>query len=112
VLSADVWCPGEELTDANGQVRPEFIWAALDCPGVIGALRDAVPGDTRYVLGRLAARQLRPVKGGEPLVVVGWRLAAQGRKILAGSALFTASGQAVAAAQATWISARPAAGFP
>jgi hypothetical protein len=62
--------------------------------------------DTWYVLGRLAARELGPVKGGEPHVVVGWRLAAQGRKILAGSALFTASGQAVAAAQATWIRLR------
>ena len=105
-LSADVWCPGEELTDADGQVRPEFIWAALDCPGVIGALRDAALDDTRCVLGRLAARQLGPVKGGEPLVVAGWLLASQGRKILAGSALFTASGQPVAAAQATWIRLR------
>ena len=48
-------------------------------------------------------RQLGAIKAGEPYVVVGWSLAAQGRKILAGSALFTASGQAVAMAQATWI---------
>jgi hypothetical protein len=35
--------------------------------------------------------------------VVGWRLAADGRKLLAGSALFTATGQAVGVARATWI---------
>ncbi len=51
-------------------------------------------------------RQLGAIKAGEPNVVVGWSLAAQGRKILAGSALFTASGQAVAMAQATWIRLR------
>jgi hypothetical protein len=105
-LWADVWCPGEDLAGAHGQVRPEFIWAALDCPGGIAALQDAVPDGTPYLLGRLAARQLGEVKAGEPHVVVGWRLAAQDRKVLAGSALFTASGQAVGVAQATWIRLR------
>jgi hypothetical protein len=105
-LSADVWYPGEELADAGGSVRPEFIWAALDCPGGIGALPDAVSDGTPFLLGRLAARQLGPVRAGEPHVVVGWRLAAEGRKILAGSALFTASGQAVGMARATWIRLR------
>jgi hypothetical protein len=109
-LSADVWCPGEDLAGADGQVRPEFIWAALDCPGGIAAVQDAVADRIPYLLGRLAARQLGEVKAGEPHVVVGWRLAAQDRKILAGSALFTASGQAVGVAQATWIRLRCHAG--
>ena len=111
-LSADLWYPGEELADASGQIRPEFIWAALDCPGGIGALRDAVPDGAPYLLGRLAARQTCEVKAGEPHVVAGWRLAAEGRKITAGSALFTARGQAVAVAQATWIRLRCPAGPP
>jgi hypothetical protein len=55
------------------------------------------------VLGRFAARQLGPVRAGEPHVVAGWRLAAEGRKLLAGSALFTATGKAVGVARATWI---------
>jgi hypothetical protein len=105
-LSADVWYPGEELAGANGEIRPEFMWAALDCPGGIGALWDAVSDGTQYLLGRLAVRQLGASKAGEPHVVVGWRLAGQGPKILAGSALFTASGQAVGVAQATWIRLR------
>jgi len=79
------------------------MWAALDCAGGIGAFGDAVPEGTPFLLGRLRARQAGEVKAGEPYVVVGWRLAAQGRKVLAGSALFAASGQAIGIAQATWI---------
>jgi hypothetical protein len=105
-LSADAWCPDEKLTGADGHVGPEFIWAALDCAGGVGALGDAVPGHPPFVLGRLAARQLGEVKAGEPHVVVGWRLKEEGRKMLAGSALFTAAGQPVAVAQATWIRLR------
>jgi hypothetical protein len=104
-LSADVWYPGAELT-TNGHVRPEFMWAALDCAGGIGATGDAVPGRAPFVLGRLSARQIGEVHAGEPHVVLGWRLAVEGRKMLAGSALFTASGQPVAVAQATWIRLR------
>lgn len=102
-LSADVWYPGSELTSTNGHVRPEFMWAALDCAGGIGAIGDVVPGRAPFVLGRLSARQIGEVSAGEPHVVLGWRLAVEGRKMLAGSALFTASGQPVAVAQATWI---------
>jgi hypothetical protein len=46
------------------------------------------------------------LRAGEPHVVLGWRLAVEGRKVLAGSALFTASGQPVAVAEATWIRLR------
>ena len=106
-LSADAWYPGESLAQPGGDVAPEFVWAALDCAGAIGAigaLGDATaPDGPPYVLGRFAARQLGPVRTGEPHVVTGWRLAAEGRKLLAGSALFTATGQAVGVARATWI---------
>jgi hypothetical protein len=43
-LSADLWYPAADLTSANGHVRPEFIWAALDCAGGIGAIGDAIMG--------------------------------------------------------------------
>jgi hypothetical protein len=105
-LSADVWYPDQELTGANGHIQPEFIWAALDCAGGVGALEDAVPERAPFLLGRMAARQIGEVKAGQPHVVVGWRVAQQDRKMLAGSALFTASGQVVGVAQATWIRLR------
>jgi hypothetical protein len=102
-LSADAWHPDEALAQPDGELAPEFVWAALDCAGAIGALGDAAPEGPPYVLGRFAARHLGPVRTGEPHVVAGWRLAAEGRKLLAGSALFTATGQAVGVARATWI---------
>ena len=94
-LSADAWYPSEPLAQPGGDLAPEFVWAALDCAGAIGALGGAVPDGPPYVLG--------PVRAGEPHVVTGWRLAAEGRKLLAGSALFTATGKAVGVARATWI---------
>jgi hypothetical protein len=102
-LSADVWYPDQALAESDGHVRPEFVWAALDCAGGIGALGDAVPAGQPFVLGRLSARQLAPVNSGQPHVVVGWRLGRDGRKATAGSALFTATGQVVGVARATWI---------
>jgi hypothetical protein len=101
-LSADLWYPDASLAGPDGHVRPEFVWAALDCPGAIGAIGDT-PGAPAYLLGRFSARQTGPVKTGEPHVVAGWRLGEDGRKLLAGSALFTATGQLAALARATWI---------
>jgi hypothetical protein len=109
-LSADIWYPDESLARSDGEVRPEFVWAALDCAGGVGALWDTAPNSPPSVLGRLSVRQHGPVRAGEPHVVVGWRLADQGRKMLAGSALFTAGGQAVGVASATWIRLSPPAG--
>jgi len=102
-LYADAWSPDGTLARPDGSLAPEFVWAALDCAGGIGALGDAAPDGPPYVLGRFAARQFGPVLAGQPHVVAGWRLARDGRKLLAGSALFTATGQAVAVARATWI---------
>src|SRR5262249_58712596 len=90
----------EPLARRDGSLAPEFVGAALDGAGGIGALGDAAPDGPPYVLGRFAARQLGPVPVGEPHVVAGWRLARDGRKLLAGSALFTATGQAVGGGRA------------
>jgi hypothetical protein len=104
-LSADVWYPDKSLARQDGHLRPEFVWAALDCAGAIGAIGDA-PGAPAYVLGRFSARQTGPVKIGEPHVVAGWHLGQEGRKLLAGSVLFTAAGQVAGLARATWIRLR------
>jgi hypothetical protein len=65
------------------------------------------PLDPPYVLGRLAARVDAPVRVGDPYVVVGWRIAVEGRKLLAGSALYEANGGPVAVARATWVQLAP-----
>jgi hypothetical protein len=92
-LVASPWTPGPE-------VRPELVWAALDCPSgwaVDDFQREGV------LLGRMAAEIDRLPASGEPHVIVGWRVGEDGRKRFAGSALLTGEGEALARARSTWI---------
>ncbi len=101
-IVAAPWTPNASLTDADGAVRPEFVWAALDDAGAWALIRDPSVGPP-VVLGRLAATLLAPVLGGEPCVVIGWPLGEDGRKHYSGTALFSAEGQLRAFARATWV---------
>ena len=93
------WVPDGTLADERGFVRPEFLWAALDCPGYF-----ATPMAGRLaLLGELAACVERPLRVGEPCVVVGWEKSSEGRKHQAGTALIGPEGDVVARALATWI---------
>jgi hypothetical protein len=92
-LVASPWTPG-------GDVRPELVWAALDCPSgwaVDDFQREGV------LLGRMAAEIDRLPTPGEPHVVLGWRVGEDGRKRQAGSALLTADGEVLARARSTWL---------
>lgn len=102
-VAADSWTPAADLAGADGEVRPEFVWAALDCSGGVGSwLSDPVDGNP-FVLGRMAVTIAAPVRAGEPHAVVGWRAGRDGRKVTAGSAIFTAGGELAGLARATWI---------
>jgi hypothetical protein len=96
---AAVWRPDTGLADADGRVRGEFLWAALDCPGYF-AVEEACG---RALLGRLGARLVSRPRAGEPLIVTAWSIDRDGRKHRAGSALHDRDGRLVAAAVATWI---------
>jgi hypothetical protein len=96
-LVAATWTPRE------GEVGPEFVWASLDCPG---AYATGAMGRGTIVLGRLAARVERIPHPDEPCVVVGWPLGSDGRKHYAGTALYTADGELLGVARATWIEPR------
>ena len=96
------WTPHESLAGADGTVRPEFIWAALDDAGAWAFyLQDT--SNWPLLLGRMAARVVEPVPAGEPLIVAGWPLGRDGRKFYSGTALFAADGRPLACARATWI---------
>jgi len=96
---AAIWRPDASLVGSDGEIRPEFLWAALDCPGYW-----AVAGQAGIaVLGRLAARIEVGSVPAEPLIVTGWPIRSEGRKHEAGTALHDASGRLLAAAAATWI---------
>ncbi len=100
-IVAAPWMPDASLADAKGTVRPEFVWAALDCPGWFAFFTE-LP-ERPVVLGRLAAKLNAPVRPGERCVVTGWPLGEEGRKLYSGTALFSADGELRAFAKATWI---------
>ena len=98
------WRPDDSVADGAGIVRPEFIWAALDCSG---GCRVANPRSTPpVVLARLAVDLHRPVCARRPYVVTAWPLEQDGRKRAAGTALFTEDGELCADARALWIELR------
>jgi hypothetical protein len=104
-LVASPWRPGADLAAADGTVRPEFAWAALDCPGAWVWLAEL---SRPLVLGRLAAVIDLPVIAGRLHVVGAWRLGREGRKYYSGSTIWRADGTVVARARATWIEIDPA----
>ena len=101
-LVAATWTPDASLVGANGKVRPEFMTAALDCPGYFAARSDGVP----MLLGEFTAHVDRCVHIDEPCIVIGWKIAAAGRKYQVGTALFDEDGEPCARALALWIEPR------
>jgi hypothetical protein len=104
------WTPGSSVAAADGRVRPEVVWAALDCPSGIAAGEDAgLPADTAALLGRMTASVTARPRPGEGCRVVAWPLARDGRKLAAGSALLGPDGAVLATARTLWITVpRPA----
>jgi len=82
------------------EVSPEVVWAAIDCAGAYAV---GGPGRGEVLLGRMAAEIRRLPEEGEPCIVAAWPLGEDGRKLLAGTALFSAEGELIALARQTWI---------
>jgi hypothetical protein len=95
------WKPDASLADDSGNVRSEFLWSALDCTGGFAVLPS--PDGIAIVLGELCATIVAQLAPGERCVVIGWPLGVEGRKRLAGSAVYAASGRLIAKARAVWI---------
>jgi hypothetical protein len=89
---AATWTPAE--------VRPELVWAALDCPGAIAV---GFPDRGETLLGRFAVTIDELPQTGERCVVLAWPLGEDGRKLYAATALFGEDGRPLARARATWI---------
>jgi hypothetical protein len=95
------WTPDESLGDGSGQVRPECVWAALDCPtyAPVGNATHRPP----MVLARLTARLGCSVNTGERHALLSWPLEVDGRKRHAACALFDSDGRLLCASRALWI---------
>jgi hypothetical protein len=97
---ASPWTPLPWTADESGHVRPEFVWAVLDCPTYFALYPDELP---MSVLAQLTARIDAPVVAGEEQVVMAWPIGKDGRKHHAGSAVLTADGEILAAGRALLI---------
>lgn len=98
-LVAAPWVPDPSLDRGDGKVRPEFMSAALDCPGFYAVSLD----DRMMLLGEITVRVNRLVHVGERCIVAGWRIASDGRKHTAGTAVFDENRQLCASARAVWV---------
>jgi hypothetical protein len=104
MFAAD-WMPDESLDDGSGHVRPECVWAALDCPTSAPVANFA--SGPAMVLARLTARLGCSVVTGERHAILSWPLAVDGRKHVGACALFDSAGRLLCASQALWIEVRP-----
>lgn len=101
---AATWLPDDDLTEDDGLVAKEFLWAALDCPSYF-----ALPAANTLMalLGRMTAEIRERPRAGEPLTVAAWAVGAEGRKHAARSALYGADGRLIAKAHCLWIELKP-----
>jgi hypothetical protein len=65
---ACAWTPDSDLADDAGNVKTEFVWAALDCPTGFACYQGGRP----LVLARLSGTISQPVKAGEAHIVHAW----------------------------------------
>jgi hypothetical protein len=101
-IVAAPWTPDVSLDRGDGTIRPEFMSAVLDCPGYY-----AVTPDVRMMLlAQFTAQWDRPVRVGEPCVVVGWAIGSNGPKHEAGTALYGSDGELLGRARALWVEPR------
>lgn len=99
-LAAAAWVPHHAFADAEGVVRPEILWAALDCPALWSLIFHApADSDAHVVTGTIAMHIAAPVRAGERHVILAWPMGADRRKVVAGAALYKDDGTLLAAAR-------------
>ena len=102
-LYAAPWTPHAAHADATGEVRPEFVWTALDCSGGFALMGEVM----RFlVTAWLAVRIDGLPKAGETYIVAAWPLERGERKHKSGTAIFATDGQVLAVGGALWIEPR------
>jgi len=90
------------LGDDDGLVAPEFLWAALDCPGYFAC----APGEAA-LLARLTVSIRSRLEAEGEATVIGWDLSGAGRKRRCGTAVFAPDGSLVAKAEGLWVVVDP-----
>jgi len=108
---AATWTPHDSVAedyhsyvDDTRRASLPVTWAALDCVG--GWAGDLT--ERLMVLGRMTAQVDALPAVGEPHVLVGQRLGADGRKTTTAATLYDSDGRIVARAEHVWIAVDPA----
>jgi hypothetical protein len=99
-VNGEVWAVAWTPED----FAPELVWSALDCTSCGPVVE--IEGEPAFVLGRIEAEIRADVVPGREHAVVAWKLADDGRRRQAASALCAEDGTLVAAARATWFALR------
>lgn len=105
-LVATPWTPPDWAAGEDDAVRPEFVWATLDCPTYFASHLEGEM--TLSFLVRQRVELLAPVRAGEEHVVIAWPIEQDGRKRLSGAAVLSAGGETLAVADALLVEARAA----
>jgi hypothetical protein len=103
-LFGAAWTPRESADNGGGCVRPELVWAALDCP-TSAPVANFGQGPA-MVLASLTARLGCPLRVGEPHTILSWALGEDGRKHWSAAALYDSEGFLTCASRALWIELR------
>lgn len=93
------WIPDASLAN-DGRVAPEFLWAALDCPG---GFAFPAPDGASVLLGELRARLLGEVAVGERCTLVSRQLAHERRKHTTATSLYGEDGTCRGQSVGIWI---------
>ncbi|GAB4519321.1 MAG: hypothetical protein Tsb0010_03620 [Parvularculaceae bacterium] len=96
------WTPGPDMADDKRRIRPEFLWAAMDCPSYF-AFGDAT---INALLGRMTAEIYARPEPGAQCIVAAWPRGREGRKLFAAAALYGAGGELAAYGETIWIELR------
>jgi len=96
-IVAAPWQPAPDLADASGHISPEYMWAALDCPGAFAIDKEPI------LLGRMTAKILSRPTPDAPIISVAWSKGQDRRKHFAGTALFNEAGDLLAFSEQVWI---------
>jgi hypothetical protein len=95
-LVAAPWVPA-----ADGA---ELVPAALDCAQLWALIAHSASNTHDLVVtASLQTRHVRPVRAGEPHVLIGWPIGREGRALLAGAALFGPGGELCASGHQTAV---------
>lgn len=93
-VSACTWTVADDVAE-----RPEFVWAALDCPGGWAAPIEGRP----MVLGTITAQVLSVPRPGERCVVMGRVTGSRGRKVYTETSVYGEGQRHLGRAAATWV---------